>query len=57
MKFLLFLFLFIHYCIGWCLKRVINTSHYNVSAIDYSPDGTKIAIGGMTDSTTQIYDA
>jgi WD40 repeat protein len=56
---LIFFTLLIENSNGWCLKNIIDTNSSNVTNIDYSPDGTMIAIARMTSFTTNnvfIYD-
>jgi WD40 repeat protein len=55
MKILTTLLLIIYYSNCWCLKKVFKVNS-NVSAIDYSPDGTMIAVGG-DDSIVRIFDS
>jgi WD40 repeat protein len=52
--FVLFLLL-VQYGAGWCLKYVLDDSA-EVLAIDYSPDGSMIAVG-LIDKKVRIYDA
>jgi WD40 repeat protein len=42
---------------NWCIAKEFNSSGVNISAVDYSPDGAMIAVGGMSDNTTAVYDA
>jgi WD40 repeat protein len=54
--FVFFLFLLlVQYGAGWCLKYVLDDSD-EVTAIDYSPDGSMIAVG-LKDKKVRIYDA
>jgi WD40 repeat protein len=46
----------LHYCLGWAFSNAIHGLG-NISCVDYSSNGLMIAVGGMTNNTTLIYDA
>jgi WD40 repeat protein len=54
----IFLLALFHTCYNWCLiQNWIETVTAGVTVpVDYSPDGKKIAIGGMKDGSVHIYD-
>jgi WD40 repeat protein len=47
--------LFICFCSNWCLPK--NWTVGNVTSVDYSPDGKKIAVGTSNNNSALIYDA
>lgn len=49
--------LFFYNALSWCLRYTLTETSNSISAVDYSPDGSMIALGGMSDGFARIYDA
>jgi WD40 repeat protein len=54
----IFLLVLFHTCDNWCLIQSWKETVTNgvTVPVDYSPDGKKIAVGGMSDGSVHIYD-
>jgi hypothetical protein len=46
----------VSYCMGWCLQHTFNITGKAVS-VDYSPNQLYIAVAGLTNFGTTIFDA